>query len=60
MSFLGKIFGDSNERYIKSLEPIVERVNALEKNFKNLSPEELKSSSAKLKERLKNGETLDA
>ena len=60
MSFLGKIFGDSNERYIKSLEPIVERINALEKDFKNLSPEELKSSSAKLKERFKNGETLDA
>jgi len=59
MSFLGKIFGDSNERYIKSLEPIVERINALEKDFKNLSIEELKSSSAKLKERLKNGETLD-
>ncbi|MDP3948436.1 MAG: preprotein translocase subunit SecA [bacterium] len=59
MSFLGKIFGDSNERYIKSLEPIIEKINVLEKDFKNLSPEELKSFTAKFKERLKNGEVLD-
>ncbi|MBI4085183.1 MAG: preprotein translocase subunit SecA [Candidatus Liptonbacteria bacterium] len=59
MSFLGKIFGDSNERYIRSLQPIIEQINNLEKDFKNLSGEELKSSTSKLKERLKNGETLD-
>ena len=59
MSFLGKIFGDSNERYIKSLEPIIGRINTLEKDFKNLSPEELKSFTAKFKERLKNSEALN-
>lgn len=59
MSFFGKIFGDSNERYLKSLEPAIERINSLEKDFKSLSAEELKNSTAKLKERLKNGETLD-
>ena len=61
MSFLGlgKIFGDPNERYIKSLQSVVAHVNALEVSFKKLSAEELKASTVKLKERLKNGETLD-
>ncbi|HUX35863.1 MAG TPA: preprotein translocase subunit SecA [Candidatus Paceibacterota bacterium] len=59
MSFLGKIFGDSNERYLKSLEPAIERIDSLEKDFKKLSAEELKNSTVKLKERLKNGETSD-
>ncbi|MEK7546894.1 MAG: preprotein translocase subunit SecA [Patescibacteria group bacterium] len=59
MSFLGKIFGDSNERYVKSLQPAVEQINALEKDFKNLSEKELEESTAKLKERLNKGETID-
>ncbi len=59
MSFLGKIFGDPNERHIKSLQSTIERVNALEGDFKILSAEELKNSTAELKERIKNGETLE-
>ncbi len=59
MSFLGKIFGDPNERHIKSLQPAIERVNALEGDFKILSAEELKNSTVELNERIKNGETLE-
>ncbi len=59
MSFFGKIFGDSNASYLKSLQPAIDRINAVEKDFKNLSAEELKNSTAKLRERLKNGETPD-
>jgi len=59
MSFIGKIFGDSNERYLKSLQPSIERINSLEEDFKNLSAEELKNSTAKLKDRIKSGKTLD-
>lgn len=59
MSLLGKIFGDSSERQIKSFEQAVLRINALESDFKKLSAEELKKTTARLKERVKNGGTLD-
>ena len=41
MSFLSKIFGDQNAKVIKELEPIVARVNELEKDYEKLSDEEL-------------------
>ena len=59
MSILGKIFGDANERYIKSLQPTVDRINELEKEYEKLSDEELKAESLKFKARLAEGETLD-
>ncbi|MDP3792742.1 MAG: preprotein translocase subunit SecA [bacterium] len=58
MSFLNKIFGDANERYIKSLEPIVTQINELEKEFQKLSDEELKAKTAEFKKRL-NGSTVE-
>lgn len=59
MSILGKIFGDANERYIKSLEPIVFKINEFEKEYEKFSDEELKAISPKLKARLAKNETLD-
>src|SRR3989338_8370040 len=59
MSILGKIFGDANERYIKSLEPVVEKINELEKEFQNFSDEQLKAKTVEFKERLNSGENLD-
>src|SRR3989338_8198312 len=59
MSILGKIFGDANARYIKSLEPVVEQINELEKEFQNFSDEQLKAKTAEFKDRLSKGETLD-
>ena len=38
---LAKVFGSSNEREVKRLRPLVERVNALEDQVKKLSDEEL-------------------
>ena len=35
MSFLKKIFGDSNQRFINSVEPIIEEINSLEEKFKS-------------------------
>ena len=52
MSFLNTIFGDANERYVKSLEPIVEKINELEKEFQGFSDEELKAKTAEFKQRL--------
>ncbi|WP_456342289.1 preprotein translocase subunit SecA [Thermovibrio sp.] len=44
---LTKIFGSRNERIIKKLKPIVEKINSLEKEFEKKSKEELQSLTAK-------------
>lgn len=59
MSILSKIFGDANARYIKSLQPIVDRINELEKDFKELSDAQLKEKTTEFKKLLSEGKTLD-
>ena len=59
MPFLSNIFGSANDRYIKSLQPTIDRINGLEKDFEKLSSEELKSKTEEFKNRLAEGETLD-
>ena len=44
---LTKIFGSRNERVIKKLKPIVEKINSLEKEFEKKSREELQSLTAR-------------
>jgi preprotein translocase subunit SecA len=59
MSIINKIFGDANEKYLKKLQPIVEKINSLEKEFEKFSNEKLKEKTQEFKERLKKGESLD-
>jgi preprotein translocase subunit SecA len=59
MSILERIFGDPNKRYLKKIQPIVDRINALEKKFKGFSDEELREKIREFKERVKKGESLD-
>src|SRR3989344_7911468 len=59
MAFLSTIFGDANARYIKSLQPIVDRINSLEKDLEKLSDAQLKEKTAEFKKRLSDGESLD-
>ena len=59
MSFISKIFGDANSRYIKDLEPIIQKINDFEKDLTALSAEQLKEKTTEFKKRLANGETLD-
>jgi len=59
MSILNKLFGDANEKYIKSLGTVIDKINSFEPEFEKLSNEELKEKTLKLKERLSKGETLD-
>ncbi len=58
-NFARKIFGSKNERELKRLWPIVERVNALEDKYKKMSDAELSSQTAQFKERISRGESLD-
>jgi len=59
-NILKKIVGTKNERELKRISPIVEKVNAFEKEFKGLSDEKLKNKTPLFKERLERGEDLDA
>ena len=47
--FLTKVFGSSNQRYLKTLLPIVNRVNALEPDVKRLSDDEMRERIAALR-----------
>jgi preprotein translocase subunit SecA len=58
-SLLRKIFGTSNDRALKRIVPIVERINRLERELVKLSDEELRARTPAFRERLANGETLD-
>ncbi|OGD94467.1 preprotein translocase subunit SecA [Candidatus Curtissbacteria bacterium RIFCSPLOWO2_02_FULL_42_37] len=58
LGFLGR-FLDSNEKQIAKLQPIVEAVNGLEKNFQKLTDEKLKSKTAEFKLRCQRKESLD-
>jgi preprotein translocase subunit SecA len=53
------IFGSSNDRYVKSLQPLVRQINALEPKFEALTDDELKNQTVLFRERLANGEKLD-
>ena len=59
MSWLSTIFGDPNDRYIRSLSPLVEAVNALEPQMQALSDGELKSLTEDFRRRLQKGSSLD-
>jgi len=57
---LSKIFGDSNKRYISSLDGIVEKINLLEGSFEKIVLEDLPGKTKELRGRIKNGATLDS
>src|SRR3989338_5809643 len=59
MSIFSNIFGDPNEKYIKSLQPLVEKINSFELEVQKLSAEELKEKTKEFRQRLAAGETLD-
>jgi len=54
-----KIFGDPNEKELKRLQPIVEKINSYEPDILKLNDDELKDKTPEFRERLNKGETLD-
>ncbi|MDA0232761.1 MAG: preprotein translocase subunit SecA, partial [Chloroflexi bacterium] len=56
---LNKIVGDSNEKAVKGLQPIVDEINSLEDEMKSLSDEELRNLTTEFRSRLEAGESLD-
>ena len=53
------IFGDENKKYLKKIQPIVEKINSLESEVSSLSDDDLKAKTQEFKNRLKEGEALD-
>ncbi len=53
------IFGSSNDRYLKSLRPIIKRINDLEGQISALTDEQLQAQTPKLKAELDAGKSLD-
>lgn len=53
------IFGSSNDRYLKSLRPLITRVNDLEASISALTDEQLQAQTPKLKAELEAGRPLD-
>lgn len=56
---LTKIFGSKNDRELKKIQPIVETISAFEPAMQVLDDGQLKAQTAKFKERLDQGETID-
>lgn len=59
LGLVKKIFGDANEREVKKMFKVVEKINALEPEIEALSDEQLKQKTDEFKARLANGATLD-
>ena len=52
MAILDKIFGDPNEKVVKTLRPVVEKINGWESKFKAMSDEELRAQTVEFRKRL--------
>ena len=56
---LTRVFGSRNERLLKQLQRIVDKINALEPELQKLSDEELKAKTPEFQQRIAGGEALD-
>jgi preprotein translocase subunit SecA len=56
---LTKVFGSKNERDLKKLQPLVDRINQLEESVRSLDDEALAAKTIEYKERFSEGESLD-
>jgi preprotein translocase subunit SecA len=54
-----QLFGSANDRYVKSLAPLVDEINALEPELVALDDDALRARTHRFKDRLADGETLD-
>lgn len=55
-----KIIGSSNQRTVRKLSKIVKGINALESKYQSLKNEDFKDLTEQFKQRVANGETLEA
>ena len=58
-SIFTRFLGDSNQKELRRIQPIVDDINSLEDEFSAFSVEELRGVIAELRQRYVNGESLD-
>lgn len=58
-SLLSKIFGDVTDRQIKKIQPLVDQINSLEDQTKQLTDDQLKSKTQEFRNKINNGVALD-
>jgi len=58
-TLLSKIFGTKNERVLKSMRPMVDRINSLEESVSALPDDRLAAKTVEFRERIAKGEPLD-
>ncbi len=59
ISITSKIFGDPNSRELNRLKPVVEKINQLEAEVKDLSDASLRGKTEYFKNQIRNGKSLD-
>ena len=59
-SIAKKIFGTANDRRVKSVQPTVNKINALEPEFEKLSDAQIAEKTQEFRKRVADGESLDA
>ena len=59
MGLMKKLFGDYSSRELKSIYPIVDKIEAMADEYKAMTDAQLQAKTAEFKARLQNGETLD-
>ena len=59
MGLIKSLFGDYSSRELKSIYPIVDKIEALADEYKAMTDAQLQAKTPEFKERLANGETLD-
>ena len=59
LNWLKKVVGTSNDRYIKTLHPLVSRIHELEAKTSKFTDDQLRGKTAEFKEKIDRGATLD-
>ena len=59
MGVFSKIFGTRSQRELKSINPLVDKIEALEEEYRGLTDAQLQAKTAEFKARYQNGENLD-
>ncbi|MFN2435872.1 MAG: hypothetical protein ABR513_02165, partial [Desulfotignum sp.] len=55
LNFFTKVFGSSNDRILKKLDPVIQRINDLEPEIKKLSDTDMAGKTREYKQRAANG-----
>ncbi|MBC8076238.1 MAG: preprotein translocase subunit SecA, partial [Chloroflexales bacterium] len=59
LKWIKKLVGDSNDKAVRQLQPLVDEINGLENEFKGLNDEQLRAKTADFRARLADGDTID-